>query len=380
MTYNTSYPSLVDLKDRTRKRIPKFAFDFLEGGCTDENSLNHNATQLQQVRLNQKFIRPRIAEPNIKASFCGHRYDAPFGIAPIGFQGIVWGNISKILARTAKDYNIPYMLSTFATSTIEEIGEVSEGTAIFQLYNPNDEHIRKDLLKRAQDCNYRALVVTVDIASQSYRPRELRNGMIPPKMSIKNAIEVLRCPTWAFNMLMHEGIPGCNTLTPYLASKTVEGMRELRTHKMQGAMSFEDLQHIRDLWDGPLVIKGILSEYDMDMAIKLGVDGVIVSNHGARQLDNGTTSIAVLPALTAKYGNKMHISFDSGIQSGCDIAAALASGAKFTFLGRAFCYGVGALGQTGAGHTIEMLTQQLNQVLCQIGCQDIKNAPDFLIK
>ena len=380
MKYNTFYPSLKYLKAKSKKRIPKFAFDFLEGGCTDENSINNNQTDLQKVKLKQNFIRGQVQSPSLKSDLCGIQYNAPFGISPVGLQGLIWPNMSMILASTAKQYNIPYILSTFSTNSIEQIATASEGEALFQLYNPKDIEIRKDILSRLKSCNYRALIVTVDIASQSYRPRESRNGIAPAKITLSNIFDVITHPVWALNMLAFEGKPKFKSLVPYLEKNNSQEMSNLRRTKMRGSVTFEDLKSIRDMWDGILIIKGVLSQSDMEQCICLGADGVIISNHGARQLDNGQTAISVLPELAQKFGDKIHISFDSGIESGVDIASGVASGAKFTFAGRAFCYGVSALGKNGAGHTIEMFEKQLQQVLCQIGCNDVNDLPKYLIK
>lgn len=379
MNYNPQYPSYMDLKKGAKRRIPKFAFDFLEGTCSDENNLFENTRDLQKVKLKQNFIRGAVRDPDMKSSLCGIKYDMPIGMAPVGFQGIIWPNMSKILAQTASQYNIPFVLSTFSSNSIEEIATASNGSALFQLYNPHDESIRKDILKRASDCDYKALIVTVDIASESYRPRELRNGLIPPRFNFRNVWEVASHPSWALNMLAYEGIPTFKILEKY-AKENNTTMTELRKTKMRGSVSFEDLKSIRNLWRGKLIIKGVLCDADVESAIKLGADGVIVSNHGGRQLDNGQTAISVLADLSKKYGSKIHISFDSGIESGNDIASSIASGAKFTFCGRAFGYGVASMGKNGGGHTVEMLQKQLRQVMCQIGCDDIKKLPKFLLK
>ena len=387
MKFNTAYPSLQDLKQKAKKSIPKFAFDFLQGGSADENSIHRNQQDLQSVYLQQHFIRPMVQDPSLKSSLCGIPYDLPFGVSPVGLQGIIWPNASKILAKSAKQYNIPYVMSTMCTNTIEEIAEVSEGNALFQLYNPEDINIRKDLLKRVKNSGMRALIVTVDIATKSHRSREMRNGLHPPKMTFGNVLGVIKNPTWAVNMLRFEGLPQYKTLAPYMKdmkknsdSDHAKSMLELRFRKMRGSVSLEALKSIRDLWQGVLIIKGILSEQDMDKCIKIGADGVIVSNHGGRQLDNGQTAISVLPNLVQKYGDKIHICFDSGIESGGDMVAGLASGAEFVFSGRAFCYGVAALGKNGGVHTIEMFQRQIEQVLCQIGCDDIKDISNFLLK
>ena len=380
MAYNPSYPSVSCLKQKAKSRVPSFAFDYLEGGCANEVGLNRNYVEMQQVVLQQHFIRPVIKAPKIKATFAGIAFDAPVGIAPIGLQGLIWPNAPIILAKSAKKYNIPYILSTVSTSTIEEVAKASDGEALFQLYNPEDTSIRDDLIRRAKDVECRALIVTADIASFGYRPRDIRNGLsIPPKINLSSIVQTLKNPLWSWNMMCAGFMPELKTLTPYMDSgKDMMGMAQFMNDKMMGGVSEEELKAIRHLWQGPLIVKGVLSERDVERCIALGADGVIVSNHGARQLDNGQTAISALPNLVKKYGEKIDISFDSGIQSGGDVVGALASGAQFTFCGRSFVYGVAALGDAGGDHTIEMFQKQITQTMCQIGCDDIKNLPEFL--
>lgn len=381
MAYHTQYPSVKHLKAKAKKRVPHFAFDYLEGGCSDERSLARTTSELADVRLQEHFVRPALKNPDIQASFCGIDFDMPIGISPIGMQGLVWPDAPMMLARAAKKYNVPYILSTVSTHSIEEIAETSEGHALFQLYNPEDPKIRKDILERVRSNHYRALIVTADIASFGYRPRDISNGLsIPPKVSLANLYQACIHPTWSLNMLMAGGMPKLRTLVPYMAQDSLQGMAEFMNDKMMGGVSEDNLKSIRKQWDGPLVLKGVLGEHDIKKAIELGMDGVIVSNHGARQLDAGQTSISVLPELVQKYGKQIEITFDSGIQSGTDIACALASGAKFTFSGRGFTYGVAAMGERGAGHTIEMFERQLKQAMCQMGCKKIADLPKFLVK
>ena len=381
MTYNPQYPTTDYLHDKAKKRIPAFAYDYLMSGCFDDYGVQRNKDDMKQVQLQQHFVRETIKEPTLKASFCGIDYDLPIGVAPIGLQGFIWPKAHLILAKMARDYNVPYILSTLSTNSLEEVAAASDSQALFQLYSPEDADIRNHLIGRVKDAGYRALILTADIASFGYRPRNIVNGLaVPPKVSLRNFVQAAMCPEWSIRTLMNGFMPQFRSLTPYMQDSGNSSVGQFVNDKLMGGVGPEQLKIIRDMWDGPLIVKGILSEQDMELCIAHGIDGVVVSNHGARQLNAGETSISVLPSLVKKYGKKIHISFDSGIQSGEDVALALASGAEFTFSGRAFTYGVCALGNAGANHTIEMFQQQLHQVLCQIGCHDVKDLPKFLVK
>ena len=380
MSFNHNYPTVDYLKEKTAKRIPHFAYDYLRSGCSDERALRRTTGEFDGVLLQEHFVRPVIKQPDIKASFCGLKYDMPFGVAPIGLQGLMWPDAPLHLARSAKKYNIPYILSTLSSHSIEEVAKASEGEALFQLYNPDDADIQKDIMRRVKESQYRALIVTADIASFGYRARDIKNGLaMPPRMTAHNIWEILTHPAWALNMLV-AGVPRMRTLLPYMESGSMQGMAQFVNDKMMGGVSMEQLKILRDMWDGPFIVKGVLGEPDMEKCIQAGVDGVIVSNHGGRQLDAGQTAISVLPSLVKKYGKKVHISFDSGIRSGTDIACALASGAEMTFSGRPFVYGVSAIGKKGGDHVAEMFQKQLEQAMCQIGCDKISDLPKFLVK
>ena len=380
MSFNTQYPTLTDLKNKAKKRIPGFAYEYMIGGCVDEVCLSDNLSDLRKVKLKQKFLRD-VVDPDLKATFCGIAYDMPFGVAPIGLQGLVWPNSPIILSKMAAKYNIPYILSTVSTASIEQVAKATDSQALFQLYNPSSADMRKDILNRAQDAGYRALIVTVDVASFGYRPRDIRNGLgMPPKMSLKNIISMFGCPSWCVGMLKSGGVPTFKTLLPYMQGASMGQLASFMNAKMTGVVTIEDLKKIRDQWKGPIILKGVMDKVDVEKGIELGVEGIMVSNHGARQLDNGQSSIAVLPDLVKKYSDKVEFSFDSGIESGTDIACAIASGAKFTFMGRAWMHGLGALGAKGADHTAEMFKRQLTQAMTQMGAWSIPELPEYLVK
>ena len=380
MTFNTQYPTFTDLRTKAKRRLPKLVYDYIDGGCYDENSLNHTTRDIRTLKLRQVFLR-NVVTPDITTDLCGIAYNAPFGIAPVGLQGVMWANAPLILAKMAAEYNIPYVLSTVSTASIEQVAKVSDSQALFQLYNPQDDYIRSDLICRADDAGYRAMFVTADMASDGYRGRDMKSGLVlPPKFGVNTIVQILSCPTWCVHMAMTGKIPRFETLLPYMNNKqTHAGLHTFLKTKMSRVVTPEQLKKIRNQWKKPLIVKGVLDEQDIEACISVGIDAVVVSNHGARQLDCGITPISILPKIAKKYGNKIDILFDSGIQSGTDIATALAYGAKFTFAGRAWVYGVGALGKSGASHTYHMLEKQLTQAMTQLGCAKISDLPTYRI-
>lgn len=380
LNYNPQYPSIQDLKKKAKKRIPKFAFDYLEGGCNEDVNLARNKSDLQEVLLMPQYLR-KFNGIDMSVNLFGHKYDAPFGIAPIGLQGLIWPNSPEILAKAALKHNIPYILSTVSTSSIERIAELSEGRAWFQLYHPTKNELRDDIIKRAGAAQCPVLVVLVDVPSFGYRPRDIRNGLaMPPKMSVRNVLQTMSKPIWGIETLK-AGIPGFATLKPYMPKgMDIAKLGQFMNQTFTGRIDVDKIKPIREMWKGALVLKGIVSEEDTQKAIGLGVDGIIVSNHGGRQIDAGESSIKPLKNLSNKYGHQIKIMIDSGLRSGVDIARSLASGADFTFMGRPFMYGVGALGNKGGNHTIAILKTQLKQVMEQLCCERIEDFPQHLIE
>lgn len=376
--FNSNYPSIDDLRKKAKKRIPRFAFEYLDGGCNDDVNLYKNTSELREVELVPQYLKSNI-NVDMKTELFGHVYDAPFGIAPVGLQGLMWPKAPEILATAAIQHNIPFILSTVTTSSIERISELTEGKAWFQLYHPAENTLRDDILKRLQAANYPVLVLLCDVPSFGYRPRDIRNGLaMPPKMTLKNIIQIIGRPTWALNTLMH-GQPGFETLKPYMPKNlNMKQLGQFMDKTFSGRLNKEKISAIRDQWKGKIVLKGVASEEDTEMAIQLGLDGIIVSNHGGRQIDAGESAIHSLIPIAKKYKNKIKIMMDSGIRSGPDVARAMASGAEFTFMGRSFMYGVAALGKHGGDHTIAILKTQLQQVMQQVGCNDTKSFHCYL--
>jgi len=376
--FNSKYPSVEDLRARAKSRIPNFAFEYLDGGCNEDINLYKNTSEIRKVELIPNYLNEHRTS-SMKTELFGHVYDAPFGIAPVGLQGLMWPNSPEILAKSAFEHNIPFVLSTVTTSSIERISEITEGRAWFQLYNPTKDDIRKDILKRAEAARFPVLVILCDVPTFGYRPRDIRNGLaMPPRMSLKNILQILGKPNWAIQTLLH-GSPSFKTLVPYFPKNlTMQGLGKIMDQTFSGRLNEENIAPIRDMWKGKLVLKGVANESDAEKAVQLGLDGIIVSNHGGRQLDAGESSIKPLKRIAKAYGSKIKVMMDSGIRSGPDIARTIASGAEFTFMGRSFMYGVAALGKNGGDHTISMLKVQLGQIMEQIGCEKVGNIPNHL--
>ena len=376
--YNPNYPSIDNLRTKAKKSIPAFAFEYLDGGCNEDTNIRKNTREIREVELIPQYLTKHTGS-SMKTTLFGHEYDAPFGISPVGLQGLMWPNSPEILAKAAFEHNIPFCLSTVTTSSIERIAEITEGKAWFQLYHPAENSMRDDIINRAAAAEMPVLVILSDVPTFGYRPRDIRNGLaMPPKMTFKNMVEIVKHPNWALRTLYH-GQPSFKTLTPY----TPKGLSMAQLGKFMdvtfsGRLNEEKIKPIRDMWKGKLVLKGVANEMDAEKAIKLGLDGLIVSNHGGRQLDAGESTIKPLTRIAKKYGDQIKVMMDSGIRSGPDIACSMASGAAFTFLGRAFMYGVAALGNQGGDHTISILKTQLQQVMEQICCETTGEFPNFL--
>ncbi|MAC93189.1 MAG: alpha-hydroxy-acid oxidizing enzyme [Flavobacteriaceae bacterium] len=376
--FNPKYPSVNDLRTKAKSKIPKFAFEYLDGGCNDDHNLRKNTSDLRNVELVPEYLKNSV-NVSLKTKLFGVEYDAPFGIAPIGLQGLMWPKAPEILAKAAFKNNIPFVLSTVTTASIEKIGKITEGNAWFQLYYPAKEDVRKNIIDRAANAGYPVLVLLSDVPSFGFRPKDIRNGLaMPPKMSLRNFYQILKRPEWAIKTLAH-GQPQFETLKPYMPKGlNLSQLGKFMDQTFDGRLNEEKIKPIRDQWKGKIVLKGVASERDMEKAISLGIDGVIISNHGGRQLDAGQSTIHALKDLKDKYQDKITIMMDSGLRNGPDVARTLAQGASFSFLGRSFMYGVGALGKSGAEHTINLIFTELRQVMEQIGCEKTRDLPKFL--
>lgn len=377
---DSRYPSIPHLKDKAQKRIPRFAYEYLSGGCNNDINLKKNTSDIREIELQPYYLRDYDGISMEKELF-GHTYSAPFGISPIGLQGLMWPGATEILATAANAHNIPFILSTVATADIEKVASLTEGKAWFQLYHPTDNNLTDKLLDRLYDVECPVLVILADVPTFGYRPKEIKNGLaIPPKLTIANMLQIAGCPTWAINTLI-QGQPEFKTLKPYLPKGlNLKHLGLFMNKTFNGRLSEDKVKRIRDKWKGKLVIKGIASTEDADKAIDWGMDGIIVSNHGGRQLDMGESTISSLQRIAPIYKDKITMMMDSGMRCGPDIANTLSAGAEFAFLGRAFMYGVAAMGKKGGNQSISILKRELQQVMEQICCPNLSDLSKHKIK
>ncbi len=378
--FNTEYPSIESLRERAQQRMPRFAFEYLDGGCNENINIKRNTDEIREVQLKPTYLK-NYGNANLETELFGKTYSVPFGISPVGLQGLMWPNAPEILAKAAFKHNLPFVLSTVTTSSIERIAELTEGNYWFQLYNPAEDWLRKDILSRAEESGCDVLVVLCDVPTFGYRPKEIRNGLaMPPQMNMRNVFQVLGKPRWAMETLKH-GQPNFATMEKYMENgMSIKQLGKWMNATFSGRLNSEKIKPIRDQWKGKLVLKGVASEADAEEAVKLGFDGIIVSNHGGRQLDAGESTIKPLKEIVPKYKDKLTVMLDSGVRSGPDIARVMSCGADFTFMGRSFMYGVGALGDKGGDQVIEMLKMQLQQVMEQVCCENVKDLPNYLVK
>jgi len=376
---DSRYPSIEMLAERAKQRMPGFAYDYLTGGCFSDINLARNTKEIRDIQLRPNYLRD-FNGASQQTTLFGKIYDAPFGIAPVGLQGLMWPKSCEILAKSAKKHNVPFCLSTVGTASIETISEITEGDFWFQLYHPTENELRDKILARAAQSGCKTLVLLADTPTFAYRPKEIRNGLsIPPQMTLANLLQIATHPRWAIEQLL-AGSPEFKTMKAYIPNGlNMQHLGLFMNQTFSGRLTEDKIKAIRDQWKGNLVIKGIVNPEDAELAIKLGADGLIVSNHGGRQLDSGESTIKPLTELAKKYGDKVTLMMDGGIRSGADVASSLASGAKFTFLGRAPMFGACAMGAKGGDQALEILKRQIQQVMEQIGCEKIEDFPKHLI-
>jgi (S)-mandelate dehydrogenase len=376
----TSAINYDDLRRLAKRRVPRIAFDFLEGGVDDERGLTRNAAAFDRQTLLPRYMID-ASKPDLTTRLFGQSFARPFGIAPTGGASLFRQGADMLLARAAKAANVPFIISGAATATMEDIAEVARDVSWYQMYIARDRAISRDMVARAKACGFSTLVLSVDVPGQVRRERNLRNGFgRPMNPTLASKVEALSHPAWMLEYYTGERLTASNWAKYAKPGASADEVLEFLATQFPSPATWDDVQWIRAQWSGNFVIKGILSAADARRAMTMGVDGVMVSNHGGRQLDRGPSPVEVLPSILDAVGDKMTVMLDSGIRRGSDIVTALAMGARFCFVGRWTLYGVTAGGEEGARHALAQAATEVGAIMTQIGATDIAAlGPDFLL-
>jgi L-lactate dehydrogenase (cytochrome)/(S)-mandelate dehydrogenase len=381
--------NIEDLHQMAKRRLPKVAFDFIEGGLEDEHGLDRNTSAFRKRQLLPRYLVD-VSVRDQSTTIFGHTFSSPFGIAPTGAAGLFRRGADLMLAEAARDANIPYIMSGSSNDTIEEAARVAPKNAWYQLYAARDGKISEDMIRRVTDSGMESLVLTVDVPVGSKRERNIRNGFsnirgnwMRAALSLSPALlaEAMTHPGWVLEYIRHGGTPAVGNWAPYApaGSTAEETVHFNRSQVPAHAQTWKDLEKYRRLFPRNLIVKGVMHPADAIRCAELGCDGVIVSNHGARQLDQAPASLDVLPAIKAAVGDKMTIMLDSGVRRGADILIAFCLGAQFVFFGRPTLYGAVAGGLPGVKKAVDIFRNEIDLVMGQIGCPKLSElGPDFL--
>lgn len=360
--------NLEDMRRQARRKLPKAIFDFIDGAAEDEVSRRRNRCQFEDWGLVQRVLND-VSRIDLSVELFGTRYAAPFGIGPTGLAGLAWPKAETLLAQAAKAAGIPSCLSTVSSVRLEEVAEDAGAGLWFQLYIFRDRDLSRGLLERARAAGYRVLVITVDCPTGGNRERDPRNDFtLPLRATHRNVLNTAMRPGWLLRMVRN-GPPRPENMVEAAAEAagSAQGLVAFMNSQLDPSVTWKDVETFAGLWDGPVVVKGLLSVDDVVRAAELGASGVVVSNHGGRQLDGAVSPLTILPAARQAVGRSLTILCDSGFRRGTDIVKALALGADGILMGRNTLYGAGAAGAEGIAHVISILKTEMERAMTLLG-------------
>jgi L-lactate dehydrogenase (cytochrome) len=374
--------NIEDLRQLMRKRIPRAIFDYVDRGSYEEMTWRANTDDLRAIRFRQR-VMVDADNRDISATMLGEKISMPVCIAPTGLTGLVHGNGEMLAARAAEEAGVRYTLSTMSICSIEDVRSVTKGPFWFQLYVFRDRGFSESVIERAKEAGCTALFVTVDLPMRGQRHADLKNGLeVPPRLKLKNAVDILRRPAWTTRVLMGKRKTFGN-IEAYLKKKQESGgvwaAGAWANENFDRSLSWRDIEWLRSRWPHKLVLKGILDPADARIAADIGADGIVVSNHGGRQLDGAVSTIEALPKIANVVAGRTEVLFDGGIRSGQDVLKALALGANGCMIGRAYLYGLGAMGEAGVRKALDIIASELKVSMSLTGVRSIKDVtPEIL--
>jgi L-lactate dehydrogenase (cytochrome) len=363
---------IEDLRQHARRKVPKMFFDYVEAGSYAQETLRANCADLERIKLRQRVLVD-VSRRDLTTSIIGETVPLPLALAPIGLAGMQHRNGEIAACRAAQAAGIPFTLSTMSVCSIEDVAEAVDRPFWFQLYVMKDRGFARSLIERAAAAKCSALMLTIDLPVLGQRHCDVRNGLsVPPQIKIRNVLDIMTKPGWAFGMLRAKRKTFGN-LAGYARSGTdVKSLSSWIATQFDPTLSWKDVEWIRSLWPGKLILKGVLDVDDARLAAKTGASALVVSNHGGRQLDGAPSSISALPKIVDAVGGEIEVMFDGGIRSGQDIMRALALGARSCLIGRAYVYGLGASGERGVARAIQFLRKELDVTMALCGVNTMR--------
>lgn len=378
MELDLSHPSIEDLRRKAQKRIPRFAFEYLDSATGRELGAKVNRDALDAIGFMPSVLCGRT-KANLQAKLLGKTYDLPFGIAPVGMSGLMWAGAERMLAQAAVAHNIPFSLSSVAVASPEDVALHIGQNGWFQHYPVKSADLRRKMLPRIKAAGFHTLIITVDVPEESRRERQRRaNLTVPPKADLRTLTEMAVRPAWCLAQLREGIMPRMRFFDDYVPQRG----RESFTHAgalIRGIPDWQYLEELRAEWDGHLIVKGVLRPEDAKRMVEIGADCIWVSNHGGRQFEAGPAVIDQLPKIRAAVGKDVPLIYDSGVAWGLDVMRALAKSADFVMVGRAFQYAVAAFGRKGIDHLVHILKADITANMSQLGLEDLDQLPSYLL-
>jgi len=376
----TTMTCIEDLRQIARRKVPRAFFGYVESGSYAEETLRSNREDLERIKLRQRVLVD-VSRRDLSTTIVGESAALPLALAPIGLCGLQYGDGEILACRAAQAAGIPFCLSTLSICSIEDVAAAVKGPFWFQLYVMKDRGVVRALIERARAAKCSALVLTVDLPVMGKRHADIKNGLsVPPKIRLRNVVDIAGKPAWALGVLRGKRKTFGNLVGRVPGMNNVKSLAGWIEGQFDASLSWKDVDWIRSLWPGKLIIKGILDVEDARSAAKAGASALVVSNHGGRQLDGAPSSISALPKIAEAAGSEIEIMFDGGIRSGQDVLRALALGARSCMLGRAYLYGLGAGGEAGVAKAIDIIAKELDVTMALTGTRSVADiGPQVLV-
>ena len=368
-----------DLRKQMQRRVPRMFYDYCESGSWTESTLDANETDLQAIKFRQR-VAIDVSERSTAMKMLGQDVPMPVALAPTGLTGMQHADGEILAAQAAEAFGVPFTLSTMSICSIEDVAANTSKPFWFQLYVMRDRNFIRNLVERAKAANCSALMITLDLQIMGQRHKDVRNGLsAPPKLTLGNIMDLATKPSWCLGMLGTRRRQFRNIVGHVEGVKDMSSLADWTTSQFDPRLSWEDVAEIRRMWDGKVILKGILDAEDAKQAVNVGADAIVVSNHGGRQLDSAASSITALPAIVDAVGDKTEVWMDGGIRTGQDVLRAVALGARGTLIGRAFLYGLGAGGRAGVTRVLEILHKELDLTMALCGRSKLSEVDDSIL-